>query len=64
MVGALKRDAFEFVEEVVFMRALRDMNLLKFVFDDVLFFLGLIVDLFFGLDCLCVWYFIFNDVIE
>ena len=38
-------------EDLVLMRALRDMNLPKFVFDDVPLFLGLINDLFPGLDC-------------
>ena len=46
------------------MRALRDMNLPKFVFDDVPLFLGLISDLFPGLDCLRVRYPRMNDVVE
>jgi dynein heavy chain len=33
-------------EDVVLMRALRDMNMPKFVFDDVPLFYGLISDLF------------------
>lgn len=64
MAGALKRDAPELAEEVVLMRALRDMNLPKFVFDDVPLFLGLIADLFPGLDCPRVRYPTLNDVIE
>ena len=46
------------------MRALRDMNLPKFVFDDVPLFLGLISDLFPGLDCPRVRYPRMNDVVE
>lgn len=46
------------------MCVLCDMNLLKFVFEDVLFFFGFIVDLFLGFDCLRVWYLNFNDVVE
>ena len=46
------------------MRALRDMNLPKFVFDDVPLFLGLIGDLFPGLDCPRVRYPQFNDAVE
>ena len=46
------------------MRALRDMNLPKFVFEDVPLFLGLIGDLFPGLDCPRVRYPKFNDAVE
>lgn len=46
------------------MRALRDMNLPKFVFEDVPLFLGLISDLFPGLDCPRVRYPNFNDAVE
>ena len=48
MAGSLKRGAPEMSEQLVLMRALRDMNLPKFVFDDVPLFLGLINDLFPG----------------
>ena len=64
MAGGLKRDSPELSEEVVLMRALRDMNLPKFVFDDVPLFLGLIDDLFPGLSCSRVRYPTLNDVIE
>lgn len=46
------------------MRALRDMNLPKFVFEDVPLFLGLISDLFPGLDCPRVRYPNLNDAVE
>ncbi len=46
MAGSLKRSAPEMSEQLVLMRALRDMNLPKFIFDDVPLFLGLINDLF------------------
>lgn len=46
------------------MRVLRDMNFFKFVFEDVLFFLGFINDFFSGMDCLRVRYFQLNDVVE
>jgi len=51
MAGSLKRASPEFSEELVLMRALRDMNLPKFVFEDVPLFLGLIADLFPGMHC-------------
>ena len=35
MAGSLKRSAQDMSEEMVIMRALRDMNLPKFVYDDV-----------------------------
>ncbi|RMC05733.1 hypothetical protein DUI87_17276 [Hirundo rustica rustica] len=64
MAGELKRGSADLSEEVVLMRALRDMNLPKFVFEDVPLFLGLISDLFPGLDCPRVRYPDFNDAVE
>jgi dynein heavy chain len=49
MAGALKRAYGDLGEDKVLMRALRDMNMPKFVFDDVPLFSGLIDDLFPGL---------------
>lgn len=48
MAGTLKRGAPDMSEAVVLMRALRDSNLPKFIYDDVPLFLGLISDLFPG----------------
>ena len=48
MAGALKRASPDMPEALVLMRALRNMNLPKFVYDDVPLFLGLIRDLFPG----------------
>ncbi|XP_063171723.1 dynein axonemal heavy chain 10 [Candoia aspera] len=64
MAGELKRGSADLHEDVVLMRALRDMNLPKFVFEDVPLFLGLISDLFPGLDCPRVRYPKFNDAVE
>ncbi|EGF80533.1 hypothetical protein BATDEDRAFT_25191 [Batrachochytrium dendrobatidis JAM81] len=64
MAGSLKRGSPDLSEDVVLMRALRDMNLPKFVFEDVPLFLGLISDLFPGLDCPRVQYPNFNDAVE
>ncbi|XP_078713472.1 dynein axonemal heavy chain 10 [Lampetra fluviatilis] len=64
MAGELKRGSPDLSEDVVLMRALRDMNLPKFVFDDVPLFLGLISDLFPGLDCPRVRYPQFHDAVE
>ncbi|KFP31699.1 Dynein heavy chain 10, axonemal, partial [Colius striatus] len=64
MAGKLKRESADLSEEVVLMRALRDTNLPKFVFEDVPLFLGLISDLFPGLDCPQVHYPDFNDAVE
>ncbi|BFZ18669.1 hypothetical protein BsWGS_21707 [Bradybaena similaris] len=64
MAGELKRGSPDLAEDVVLMRALRDMNLPKFVFEDVPLFLGLIGDLFPGLDCPRVRYLNFNDAVE
>lgn len=64
MAGDLKRSAPDVDEDLVLMRALRDMNLPKFVFEDVPLFLGLIQDLFPGLDCPRVVYPEFNGAVE
>ncbi len=64
MAGELKRNSPELTEDVVLMRALRDMNLPKFVFEDVPLFLGLISDLFPGLICPRVQYPDFNAAVE
>lgn len=49
MAGSLKRDAPDTSEEKVLMRALKDMNMPKFVHEDVSLFQGLLTDLFPGL---------------
>jgi dynein heavy chain len=49
MAGQLKRQYSDLREDIVLMRALRDMNMPKFVFEDVPLFYGLIQDLFPGL---------------
>ncbi|KAG7265791.1 LOW QUALITY PROTEIN: hypothetical protein CRUP_036669 [Coryphaenoides rupestris] len=64
MAGELKRSSPDLNEDVVLMRALRDMNLPKFVFEDVPLFLGLISDLFPGLHCPRVRYPGFNGAVE
>ncbi|VDP76010.1 unnamed protein product [Echinostoma caproni] len=64
MAGDLRRNAPELSEEMVLMRALRDMNLPKFIFEDTPLFLALIQDLFPGLDCPRVRYPDFNDAVE
>eukprot|EP00966_Prymnesium_polylepis_P287548 6641137-Prymnesium_polylepis.1 len=64
MAGSLKRASPEFNESTILMRALRDMNMPKFVFADVPLFRGLIGDLFPGLDCPRVRYPTFNDACE
>ncbi len=50
MAGGLKRESADIAEELVLMRALRDMNMPKFVFEDVPLFSGLIGDLFPNMD--------------
>lgn len=52
------------VTSVLFCICFRDMNLPKFVFDDVPLFLGLIKDLFPGLECPRVSYPDFNTAVE
>jgi dynein heavy chain len=51
MAGDLKRGSPDLPEDTVLMRALRDMNIPKFVKQDVPLFQGLLNDLFPGLDC-------------
>eukprot|EP00954_Amorphochlora_amoebiformis_P002525 198281-Amorphochlora_amoeboformis.AAC.1 len=48
MAGQLKRDTPQFSEDLVLMRALRDMNMPKFIYEDVPLFRGLLQDLFPG----------------
>ena len=64
MAGDLKRGSPDMSEDIVLMRALRDMNMPKFIFEDVPLFQGLISDLFPGLDCPRVRYPTLNDAIE
>ncbi|XP_028025407.1 dynein heavy chain 10, axonemal [Bombyx mandarina] len=63
MAGKLRRDSPGLSEIMVLMRALRDMNHPKFVFEDVPLFLGLIKDLFPGLECPRVGYPEFNAAV-
>ncbi|XP_077456872.1 dynein axonemal heavy chain 10-like [Stigmatopora argus] len=64
MAGELKRGSPDIAEDLLLMRALRDMNLPKFVLEDVPLFLGLISDLFPKLECPRVGYPNFTDAVE
>ncbi|XP_058981464.1 dynein axonemal heavy chain 10-like [Musca domestica] len=64
MAGVMKRQSDDFPEAVVLMRVLRDMNFPKFVFEDVPLFLGLIKDLFPGIECPRVGYPDFNAAVR
>ena len=64
MAGGLKRGEPDLDESTILMRALRDMNMPKFIYADVPLFTGLIGDLFPGLDCPRVRYPSFNDAVE
>ncbi|KAL0227597.1 hypothetical protein RCL1_003741 [Eukaryota sp. TZLM3-RCL] len=68
MAGSLKSESMKsdspVPESALLMRALRDMNLPKFVYEDVPLFLGLIKDLFPGVDAPRVRYPDFNDAVE
>ncbi|CAG9765840.1 unnamed protein product [Ceutorhynchus assimilis] len=64
MAGVLKRASPDIKEALVLMRALRDMNHPKFVYEDVPLFLGLIRDLFPGMDCPRVGYPDLNAAVE
>ena len=50
MAGSLKREDSTINEELILLRALRDMNLPKFIKDDLILFQLLLSDLFPGLD--------------
>jgi len=50
MAGGLKRQYSDLREDIVLMRVLRDSNMPKYVFEDVPLFIGLIKDLFPGLE--------------
>lgn len=63
MAGVNIRKTPDLPEGVVLMRVLRDMNFPKFVFEDVPLFLGLIKDLFPGVDCPRVGYPDFNSAV-
>lgn len=64
MAGVAKREMPDTPEAVVLMRVLRDMNFPKFVFEDVPLFLGLIKDLFPGIECPRSSYSDLNDVVK
>jgi len=64
MAGSLKRGSPDLTEDIVLMRALRDMNKPKFIFEDVPLFEGLITDLFPGLTCDRVGYEVLKVEIE
>lgn len=64
MAGSLKWKEPEKSEQVLLMRALRDMNLPKFVANDVPLFMGLLSDLFPGLEAESVRYESFNEAVE
>jgi len=63
MAGQLKRNYSDLPEDIVLMRALRDMNMPKFVFEDVPLFQGLINDLFPGIKAERVGYEELNQII-
>ncbi|XP_030371764.1 dynein heavy chain 10, axonemal [Scaptodrosophila lebanonensis] len=64
MAGVMKRQSEDLPEAVVLMRVLRDMNFPKFIFEDVPLFLGLIKDLFPGIDCPRIGYPDFNAAVR
>lgn len=64
MAGVAKRQTPDAPENVVLMRVLRDMNFPKFVFEDVPLFLGLLKDLFPGIDCPRIGYPILNEAAQ
>ena len=65
MAGYLKRTSMkEESEEIVLLKALRDMNMPKFIFNDVNLFLTLLTDLFPNIHCPKICYENLNRTIE
>ncbi|CAF4829118.1 unnamed protein product [Rotaria sp. Silwood1] len=65
MTGYLKRTSMkEDPEEIVLLRALRDMNIPKFIYDDVHLFLTLLNDLFPNIHCPEILYENLNRIIK
>lgn len=64
MAGVAKRQTPDAPENVVLMRVLRDMNFPKFAFEDVPLFLGLLKDLFPGIECPRIGYPDLNDTVQ
>ena len=65
MTGHLKRTTMkDELEEIVLFRALRDMNLPKFIYEDVNLFSNLLMDLFPNVLCPKIRYEDFNRTIE
>ncbi|CAF4608953.1 unnamed protein product, partial [Rotaria sp. Silwood2] len=65
MTGYLKRTSMkEDSEEIVLLRALRDMNIPKFIYDDVNLFLTLLNDLFPNIHCPEISYENLNRIIK
>lgn len=64
MAGVAKRQTPDAPENVVLMRVLRDMNFPKFVFEDVPLFLGLLKDLFPGIECPRIGYPDLSDTVQ
>eukprot|EP00792_Barthelona_sp_PAP020_P009033 TRINITY_DN3265_c0_g1_i1.p1 TRINITY_DN3265_c0_g1~~TRINITY_DN3265_c0_g1_i1.p1 ORF type:complete len:4284 (+),score=1224.26 TRINITY_DN3265_c0_g1_i1:1098-12854(+) len=63
MAGALKRAESHLPEDVVLIRALRDSNIPKFLREDVPLFMGIISDLFPGIDVPSVDYGVLREAI-
>ena len=65
MTGYLKRTTMkDHSEDIVLLRALRDMNIPKFISDDVSLFQGLLQDLFPNIHCPQIRYEELNRIIE
>lgn len=64
VAGSFKRNEPEIQEDALLMRALRDFNMPKIVADDLEIFMGLLADLFPGIDLPRKRDFDFEKVIE